>query len=58
MVFVESYQDGRTTCKRLPSKSKIEIEQKNKQKKEEKVETVECDNTQPSLFDFTNPKVA
>jgi len=59
MVFVESYQDGRTTCKRLPSKSKIEIVQKvEKQKKEEKVET-ECGNThlsQPSLFDFTNPK--
>lgn len=52
MVFVESYQDGKTSCKKVPSKSKVE-----KQKKEEKVET-ECGNThlsQPSLFDFTNP---
>ena len=55
-VFIESYVDGKTNCKRLPSKSKIE-----KQKKEEIVEA-ECGNThlsQPSLFDFTNlkPKV-
>ncbi len=57
--FIESYVDGKTNCKRLPTKSKIENVQKvEKQKKEEKVETVECSNTQPSLFDFTNPKVA
>jgi len=58
-VFIESYVDGKTNCKRLPSKSKLETVQKvEKQKKEEKVET-ECGNThlsQPSLFDFTNPK--
>lgn len=58
MVFVESYVDGKINCKRLPTKSKIENVQKvEKQKKKEKVET-ECDFSQPSLFDFTNPKVA
>lgn len=60
-VFVEDYEDGKTICKKLPSKSKLENVQKvDKQKKEEKVET-ECCNThlsQPSLFDFSNPKVA
>lgn len=57
-VFIESYVDGKTNCKRLPSKFKIENVQKvEKQKKEEIVEA-ECGNThlsQPSLFDFTNP---
>ena len=61
MFFVESYVDGKINCKRLPTKSKIENVQKvEKQKKKEKVET-ECGNThlsQPSLFDFINPKVA
>jgi len=58
-VFLENYIDGKTSCKRVPSKSKLENVQKvEKQKKEEKVE-MECGNThlsQPSLFDFTNPK--
>jgi hypothetical protein len=57
-VFIKNYVDGKTNCKRLPSKSKIENVQKVvKQKKEEIVEA-ECGNThlsQPSLFDFTNP---
>ena len=58
-VFLENYIDGKTSCKRVPSKSKLENVQKvEKQKKEEKV-GMECGNThlsQPSLFDFTNPK--
>ena len=54
-IFIESYVDGKTNCKRLSTKSKIENVQKvEKQKKEEKV-VAECGNTQPSLFDFTNP---
>lgn len=61
MVFVVSYVDGKTNCKRVPSRSKLEnVKKVKKQKKEEKVEK-ECGNThlsQLSLFDFTNPKVA
>lgn len=51
-VFIQSYVDGKTNCKRLARKSKVE-----KQKKEEKVE-MECGNThisQLSVFDFINP---
>lgn len=49
-VFIERYVDGKTNCKRLPSKSKVEKQMK------EKIVEAECGNThlsQPSLFDFT-----
>lgn len=58
MVFVASYVDGKTNCKRVPARSKFEnVKKVRKQKKEEKIEK-ECGNThlsQLSLFDFTNP---
>ncbi|MDX1808925.1 MAG: hypothetical protein R3331_05260 [Sulfurospirillaceae bacterium] len=49
LVQIEEYFDGRTSCKRLPCKSTIDL-QKIEEKKVEIAH--ECKYTQPSLFNF------